>query len=398
MRRLFIGCACALLVGVAAAGEFRAGGDLVSPRVFHTATLLRDGRVLLAGGEGQNGALLASAEVFDPATGRFAALPDMPAPRRGHVAVRLDDGRVLIAGGDWGPVGRAGAFLFDPASGRFEPGATLSTPQVGTAAALLPDGRVLLVGGQAPFVDRQVHVAPAEIYDPRLSRFSLAPSPVVTGSLYPEAKGPLWPKATRLADGRVLVTGNVTAEVFDAARGEFVAVGTTRDPVLRFGSFWHTSTLLADGGVLVTGGHDEFQFSAHAQRFDPASGTFTLVGKMSAPRALHTATLLLDGSVLVTGGETWVIGAERGWFGGSLATSERFDPATGEFLPDAGMSVARVGHTATLLHDGRVLVAGGTDFPGYAQAASREVAGSAELYVDLAACTKPAGRARCGAK
>ncbi len=210
---------------------------------------------------------------------------------------------------------------------------------------------------------------------------SLEPSPTArpvgslqdTGAMSPALGQPV---AVRLADGRVLITGgretrpngitvlrSQAAEVYETGPGTFAPTGSMADA--RAG---HTATLLNDGRVLVVGGidaSDGFDNLATAELYDPATGQFTRTGSLAQGRAHHTATLLNDGRVLIAGG-----------YGGgtiSLASAEIFDPATGRFSPTGAMTVARRDATATLLPDGRVLVAGGLDQYATSALASAEI-------------------------
>ena len=135
--------------------------------------------------------------------------------------------------------------------------------------------------------------------------------------------------------------------------------------------YYHTATLLSDGRVLVAGGAatgaQTFPYPAlaSAELYDPATGNWTFTGNLNAGRLLHTATLLLNGNVLVAGG--W---SEDHPHNGIMSSAELYDPATGNWTRTSGMNVGRAAHTATLLFDGRVLVVG----------ASRGFPNSAELY------------------
>jgi hypothetical protein len=132
----------------------------------------------------------------------------------------------------------------------------------------------------------------------------------------------------------------------------------------------HTATLLTNGQVLVAGGYPNTgnaNDTASAELYDPHSGSFSATGSMADKRNHHSATLLLDGRVLVAGG-VHMPGAN---------TAELFDPASGTFSPAGTMATSRVLHTATLLSAGRVLVAGGCVVTGIETCPSLA---TAELY------------------
>jgi hypothetical protein len=162
--------------------------------------------------------------------------------------------------------------------------------------------------------------------------------------------------ATLLSDGRVLVvTGNTSdgpvasAELYDPASGIWTATGR-----LGFSVLGHTATLLPNGKVLVAGGGFLVDYSS-AELYDPATETWTATGSMTGSRYDHTATLLPNGKVLVAGGFTRPAGSS----GHPLATAEIYDPASGTWTTTGSMALARTSHTATLLPNGKVLVAGG---------------------------------------
>jgi Kelch motif protein len=128
------------------AGGFQATGSLATARVFHAATLLPDGRVLVTGGfVDASGATTPSAEIYDPSTGRFSAGGDMQVARDLHSAILLTDGRVLVLGGE-----RASAEtdVFDPATDRWSAGPTLQPAWAAFTATLLANGKVLVFGGE----------------------------------------------------------------------------------------------------------------------------------------------------------------------------------------------------------------------------------------------------------
>jgi hypothetical protein len=325
---------------------FTTTGSMSTARAEHTATRLADGRVLVTGGT--TDAAASTAEIYDPQTGVFTPTGNMTGSRRMHTATLLPDGRVLIVGG----CSSASAELYDPATGRFTATGSLHTAICGGSAALLADGRVLIAGGMSGYIV----TAQAEVYDPATGTFSVAGPYANPGSLYPGSDGPVLGASARLADGRVLVTGDSPAEVFDPSTGEFRATG----PSLAYpwGMYWQTTTALKDGSVLVAGGNDDWTCGGipRAELFDPATSTFTLLGEMTSGRDMHTATLLNDGTVLLTGGG-------EGWcFTATNSSADVFDPASRTFTYAGEMSISRTGHTATLLNDGSVLVTGGIQY------------------------------------
>jgi hypothetical protein len=344
-------------------------GGLTTPRYNHTATLLADGRVLIAGGAGADfNAVqpeLASAEIFDPVTGMFSPTATMSTPREMHTATLLADGRVLLTGG---AISRETsstptAEVFDPAAGTFVPVGSMREARTQHAATALEDGRVLVVGGsgRAAGPPTETPLASAELFDPTTGTFAAA------GRLATERTGP---GALRLSDGRVLIVGGTnsygtprTAELFDPVTGRFERAGTSARP---HEAAWVGG--LPNGHVLVvdraqdpsTAGPPEL-WSAFAQpesrsiAAHPVGPAFTAADVDAMPlRSGHTATLLRDGRILLTGGED---AADPG--AGTLASAEVFDPTTGRSQPVDDMSIARSGHVAVLLADGRVLVAGG---------------------------------------
>lgn len=225
-------------------------------------------------------------------------------------------------------------------------------------ATLLNDGSVLVVGGRGfggvnPQSDR---------YLPERKVFE--PGPALTTGRMNHA-------AILLADGRLLVTGGwdlgdaqspfdpafASTEIYDPATARFEPGPDMTRPRRN-----HVLTFLATGRVLVTGGIQlrgtGFSATPDAELFDPVSNTFTASSPMATGRWLHTATLLADGRVLVAGGRDNNCTVDCEWH--SLASAEIFDPATESFSPTGSLNFSRFGHSAALLADGRVAVFGGT--------------------------------------
>jgi WD40 repeat protein len=341
-------------------------------RDSHTATLLQNGRVLIAGRGGYDAAR--SAELYDPTTGTFSRTGSMTVGRDSQTATLLQNGRVLMVGG-WestsqtNRVESASAELYDPQTGTFTPTASLPEARHFHTATRLLDGRVLVTGGETPV--EGMGTATAELYDPSTGKFS------PTGSM---TRGRIFHTATLLRDGRVLIAGgnsDSTAELYDPGTGTFSATGS-----MTHVNQEHVATLLSDGRVLVAGRGTDPSGRSQAELYDPTSGAFSPTGSMSNSCACMgpigspgSAPLLSNGRVLVVDG------------GGS---AELYDPASGTFSPTGSLRGDRQGFTTTLLVDGRVLVAGDTG-PLYAGPAPSlspaEIAAidadrsSAELYV-----------------
>jgi hypothetical protein len=329
-------------------GTFTATTGMVAARSGHTATVLPNGTVLIAGGENSpqtvDSHALASAELYDPSIGFSTRTGDMITARYGHSAALLPDGRVLISGG-YAPTSTVSSTeIFDPSTGTFT--ATGGTSTVSGIATLLKNGKVLIAGNTA------------ELYDPVTDSFALTGSYV--GPFY---YGPFFypDSATLLQDGRVLIVGSACGdcwleheEVYDPVTGTFKAVGelyTCSSGCA--GYIWsaHSATLLQNGKVLLAGGvSEDFGTFSNAELYDPSTDTIAPTGNMNLARAGHTATLLTDGTVLVAGGQ---------FDSFPLIDVELYNPATGTFSYTGHMTIPRSGHSAALLFDGRVLTSGG---------------------------------------
>jgi hypothetical protein len=367
------------------AGTFTPTGHMTAARAFHTATLLQDGRVLIAGGEnvdkiGSASKTLASAELYDPATGTFAATGDITTARTRHTATLLPNGRVLIAGGSV----TATAELYDPSSGTFSPTGNMITPQFSATATLLSNGKVLISGGAA-FTDsfRSIAANP-ELYDPTDGTFAVtggyggtAPNPFGSGEW-----GMVGTSAALLPNGKVLIAGEPTAELYDPITNTFDLTGTmTTRPYGQVPSYigGRTASLLTNGKVLVAGGgHEDFGRFDSAELYDPSIGAFTATSDMAWRRTGHTATLLPDGAALMVGGDTDICFVGGCSFAGSLASSEIYAPSRSTFGASGDMSTPRERPTATLLNGGRVLITGGMSYGGIGMFFGSLV--SAEIY------------------
>jgi len=313
-------------------------GELSRPRSGHTATLLANGAVLIAGGMQRNGVYYESAELYLPSEGGFRPTAAMSSRRVGHTATLLPGGKVLIAGGFDGSGPLASAELYDPSTNAWAPTGSMTNGRAEFTATLLQNGRVLVVGGQA-----HKALAGAELYDPVSGQFS------PTGSM---AAARNQHSATLLGDGRVLIAGGgdyqaplSSAEVYDPARGTFSATGSLSGP-----RYKHAAVALGDGEVVVLGGSDGRDSRgcyASAEVYDAGAGRFSPAGAMvlSRYKLPAAAVMLKDGRILIAGG------ADR---------IEVYDPAAEKFtLSGLQLGEGRFFSTATMLADGRVLIAGG---------------------------------------
>jgi len=305
--------------------------------------------------------LLLDASIPSVPTGTWAPAPSaMLSARSGASGALLSDGRVLVTGGLTGdpasPGVHSSAELFG-IDGAFAPAAPMSIPRTRHASVTLQDGRVLVTGGITAGGEA---VASAEFYNPSTDTWSSA------GEMAEVRSGHT---ASLLGDGRVLIAGGSSLEIFDPSTGSFSFAGA-----LLPARTDHAAAVLQDGRVLIAGGSSETGASTRVDVYEDGAGLVAL-GDMSTARAALSATTMLDGGVLLVGGRNEA---------GDLASAEAYYPASGSLTPAFPLSVPRSGHQAFLLpHNNNVLIVGGTS----AGAASA----SAELYVPWRAEVRATG-------
>ncbi len=315
----------------------------------HSATLLANGKVLIAGGfraQGTQEIAITNAELYDPASKRFTPTGDMNEARSGHTATLLANGTVLLVGG-WGPSQRrASAEIYDPQTGQFSMTASMVKPRAGMTATMLKDGRVLIVGGTSA---RNEWQAVAEIYDPNLGTF------VLTGLLQNERSAHT---ATRLIDDRVLIVGGNgdhngngyqilnSAELYTPSTGEFAPTGE-----LAMVRHKHAAVLLEDGNVLIIGGSNQDDWQGQYASTEIYN---TLTGRFQLGVSLHNKRFkLADAVLLLTNGNVLVGGGNR--------QLEIFEMVSQRFVTSGELDDHYYYTVLTRLEDGSVLITGGYD-------------------------------------
>ncbi|CAF1645375.1 unnamed protein product, partial [Adineta ricciae] len=223
-------------------GQWKTTGNMTYKRMYHAASILSDGNVLVAGGWGSSG-YLQSAEVYDSSTGMWTTVGNMNVARSQHTASVLLNGKVLAAGGSNGSVELKSAELYNPATSTWSMIGNMNTARAQHAASILSSGKVLVTGG-------------------------------LKGNSY-------------LDD----------AEVYDSSTGAWTVTGN-----MNISRSQHTASVLLNGKVLVAGGSNGSSQFKSAELYNPATSTWSIVGNMNTARAQHTASILTDGTILIAGG------------------------------------------------------------------------------------------------
>ncbi len=315
--------------------------------VFGKSSPQRPAKVLVVGRQ------TFEAERYDVRSGSFALLSNrLQDTYSSPEGLALANGYILIAGGSSinNQLTTTRPQLFDPASETFALTQVSNTPRYDFSVVRLADGRVLFAGGRAES-DLSHLLSTAILYDPQSG---------IAQPTAPMQHARNMHTATLLANGDVLIAGGNgfphslnSAELFHPSTGTFTATGLMPNLVQN-----HTATRLYDGRVLMAGGEraafpvqpNQVSLSS-AFIYNPSTGHFSQVGSMISARVGHTATLLPNGKVLITGGHL-------DEFVGPLRSAELFDPITNTFSPAGNMVHGRKFHSASLLQNGKVLIVG----------------------------------------
>ena len=337
------------------------GPDMSVGRGYFALVPLPSGDLLAPGGIIPVPGYTNRVDIFSLAGRSFGeTLAMMNSHRNQRQAVNLGNGQILIAGEQYDGEVKISE-LFTEATHSWS--LTVNHPSLDRFAGamiLLPSGKVLYSGGYNGGAGGPTYDS-AELFDPATSTWSSTFSMVALRaghSLTLLTTGPNAGKVLVVGGGqRIGLTVEKRCELYDPATGTFALTG-----LLFTARSFHTATRLPDGRVLVTGGHDagaDTLNHASVEIYDPLAGTWSPAAAMEFRRGRHTATLLPNGDVLVVGG------AQVGSGTTVNPSAEIYHPATNSWRTVTSMAQARVGQAAALLPSGEVLVVGGFDGANY---------------------------------
>lgn len=373
---LSIGIGCAVEPGpervgrsVAPLETWVATGSMAGSRVYHSASPLPDGRVLVVGGDGEGVGVLSSTEVFDPVKGTFSGGAALATPRAQHTATVLADGRILVVGGrstDDTATALSTAELYDPKTNTWSAAGAMTLRRVDHAAVLLSSGKVLVVGG----ADEANFHAQAELFDPATRTWSKAGE---------TSSGKVFHTATRMG-AKVVVAGGYdidalsTTEIYDSATNTWSAGPNLVGPHSE-----HAAVALDDTRLLVVGGFSESStIIKSVEVVDLAAGAAKATGSLEGPRANSHVLRLPGGQVLA------VCGRDSG---GAVGRAELYSQSAGTWSSAGPQAGKRERCAAAPLPGGRVLVVGGVGSLGYYS--------SAEIYAPAAVATSCTSHGEC---
>lgn len=316
------------------------------------------GDVIVAGGASGTKSS-STVEFYNPTTKKWSATGALTTGRLAGCGLVLPDGMTVVDAGGASATSKTkgeSSLTLSPHStvdqynrtdGTFTSAGSMTTARVGCTATLLNDGTVLLAGG---LDSSGIPLSSAEIYDPTAGTFT-----ATTGAMSsPRAFHTATLLTSGTLSGQVLIAGGIanntdgspnqgatldTADLYDPMTKTFTA---TLNTMTDFRAF-HTATLLSDGTVLLAGGDNVgnagtvFSATASAEIFDPTTDEFTAIGSLGEPLMMHSATLLPDSTVLIAGGfdaEQGVFTSSGGitaFFGTAAEGAEIYTPGTKTF-------------------------------------------------------------------
>lgn len=340
---IIIGCTVKKSSTKNSEGKLTEISSMIQKRAAHTATLLKDGRVLIAGGIVEDGSgnelPLTNSEIYNPETNQFNKISGLVEQHCNHSASLLESGEVLIIAG-WKTGARSDAIeIFNPETNTFRLATRLEKPLQAHNAVLLNDGKVLIVGGNFSESDYAMN---AYLYDYKTNSLTK------TGKLN---YGRMAFTATLLKNGNVLIAGGRNengvlnkAEIYNSATGEFELKGD-----LKTNRYKHGASVMENGNVILIGGSDKNDWNGKyksAEVYDAELGEFTELIEMNAERfkLQEGVVMLADGNILAGGGNKVV---------------EIFNPAANKFITAGEIDDVNYYTCLTLLRNGNVLITGG---------------------------------------
>ena len=324
----------------------------VAPRSGHTATLLWNGRTLVAGGG------TAAAETYDESTNTWSSAGTMSAPRENHAAARLNDGRVLVVGGTNGPSNGSNdlltAEIYSPNTNSWSPAASPALAHTGGSAVVLPDGRVFAYGANSS--------GAGEIYSPTTNTWAPAT---------PNNNAGITGPAYRTSAGRVLTLDFGGTHVYDPATDTWSLLINYPGPFLP----GRGDNIDGTTKIVIAGGNDvcpmaQTPTSKKVVTFDGVTQGWTSAAALAASRASHSATALYGGKLLVAGGHRNVATCQTTPIT-YLSSAELYNATANTWTSAGELAAPRHAHTATRLTSGNVLIVGGRDSTGVVPTAER---------------------------
>ena len=328
-------------------------------RSYHSATLLQDGRVLVAGGySGPLGSVgLNTSEIYDPVTNSWTDAASMLIAHASQAAARLADGRVLIAAGRSSAGDTTEAELYSPATNSWSRAGNLAVARVGATAIVLSTGKVLVIGGFGPAGVNP----PAELFDPTTNSWSQLPN---TTAHFVD-------RAVSLGNGKLLVLGDESNWTYQFSAA-YDPIANTWSPVDRPPVSLGGAVLLGSGKVLFFGNPMPGGDTRISELYDPVDHRWSAAAPMEPNGVFGQAVALPDGRALVAGAP----GSLGSPGCGSLPqcpNAEVYDPAHDSWTATPEMAIGPGEATLTLLPTGRVIIAGGFVPPNPDSTATAEI-------------------------